>query len=186
MVCWMAETRPLDPGAQADHQAHHPHGPGDGARTCTTGWTSTRCTATRPPTSLGLNEIGRVTLRVTQPLFFDEYRRNRRTGGLILIDEAPTPPEGRRRRLLPIRPGRGRWPKLRVVPAYLLDRVSRFWLLRTFLTCMPRNVLLRTGLSYSYDLWYPETTISSYLVFACRYLACVAESPVLATVRDRL
>ncbi|MFN8052975.1 MAG: sulfate adenylyltransferase subunit CysN [Acidimicrobiales bacterium] len=38
--------------------------------------------------SLGLNEIGRVTLRTTQPLFFDEYRRNRVTGSFILIDEA--------------------------------------------------------------------------------------------------
>jgi bifunctional enzyme CysN/CysC len=36
---------------------------------------------------LGLNEIGRVTLRTTQPLFFDEYRRNRTTGSFILIDE---------------------------------------------------------------------------------------------------
>jgi bifunctional enzyme CysN/CysC len=39
-------------------------------------------------TELGLNEIGRVTLRVTQPLFCDPYSRNRVTGGLILIDEA--------------------------------------------------------------------------------------------------
>ncbi len=37
---------------------------------------------------LGLNDIGRVTLRTTQPLFFDEYRRNRTTGSFILIDEA--------------------------------------------------------------------------------------------------
>jgi sulfate adenylyltransferase subunit 1 (EFTu-like GTPase family) len=37
--------------------------------------------------SLGLNEIGRVTLRATQPLFSDEYRRNRTTGSFILIDE---------------------------------------------------------------------------------------------------
>jgi len=36
---------------------------------------------------LGLNEIGRVSLRVTQPVFCDEYRRNRATGGFILIDE---------------------------------------------------------------------------------------------------
>jgi len=36
---------------------------------------------------LGLNEIGRVTLRTTQPLFTDEYRRNRSTGSFILIDE---------------------------------------------------------------------------------------------------
>jgi hypothetical protein len=37
---------------------------------------------------LGLNEIGRTTLRLTQPLFCDPYSRNRQTGGLILIDEA--------------------------------------------------------------------------------------------------
>ena len=37
---------------------------------------------------LVLNEIGRVTMRVTQPLFIDEYRRNRVTGSFILMDEA--------------------------------------------------------------------------------------------------
>jgi bifunctional enzyme CysN/CysC len=37
---------------------------------------------------LGLNDIGRVRLRTTQPLFADEYRRNRTTGGFILVDEA--------------------------------------------------------------------------------------------------
>jgi bifunctional enzyme CysN/CysC len=36
---------------------------------------------------LGLNEIGRVRLRMTQPLLVDEYRRNRTTGGFIVIDE---------------------------------------------------------------------------------------------------
>jgi bifunctional enzyme CysN/CysC len=38
--------------------------------------------------TLGLNEIGRVTLRTTSPLFADAYRRNRATGGFILMDEA--------------------------------------------------------------------------------------------------
>ncbi|MDQ2649906.1 MAG: sulfate adenylyltransferase subunit CysN [Actinomycetota bacterium] len=38
--------------------------------------------------ALALNEIGRVSLRTTQPLFFDEYRRNRTTGSFILVDEA--------------------------------------------------------------------------------------------------
>ena len=38
-------------------------------------------------TQLGLNEIGRVRLRLTQPIFCDPYARNRTTGGLILIDE---------------------------------------------------------------------------------------------------
>ncbi|HEX2321336.1 MAG TPA: GTP-binding protein [Streptosporangiaceae bacterium] len=36
---------------------------------------------------LGLNEIGRVSLRLTQPIFCDPYSRNRMTGGMILIDE---------------------------------------------------------------------------------------------------
>jgi bifunctional enzyme CysN/CysC len=39
-------------------------------------------------TTLGLNDIGRISLRTTQPLFVDEYRRNRSTGSFILIDEA--------------------------------------------------------------------------------------------------
>jgi sulfate adenylyltransferase large subunit len=39
-------------------------------------------------TQLGLNEIGRIRLRLTQPVFADSYARNRQTGGLILIDEA--------------------------------------------------------------------------------------------------
>ncbi|MHB8330050.1 MAG: elongation factor 1-alpha C-terminal domain-related protein, partial [Acidimicrobiales bacterium] len=38
--------------------------------------------------ALGLNEIGRVELRVTVPLFYDEYRRNRATGSFVLVDEA--------------------------------------------------------------------------------------------------
>ena len=38
-------------------------------------------------TALKLNEIGRVQLRTTVPLFFDEYRRNRTTGSFILVDE---------------------------------------------------------------------------------------------------
>ncbi len=37
---------------------------------------------------LGLNDIGRVRLRTTQPLFVDDYHRNRATGRFILIDEA--------------------------------------------------------------------------------------------------
>jgi bifunctional enzyme CysN/CysC len=37
---------------------------------------------------LTLNEIGRIKLRTTQPLFYDEYRRNRETGSFILVDES--------------------------------------------------------------------------------------------------
>ena len=38
--------------------------------------------------SLKMNEIARVSLRTTKPLFYDSYQRNRQTGSLILIDEA--------------------------------------------------------------------------------------------------
>lgn len=37
---------------------------------------------------IGLNDIGRIKIRTTQPLFFDRYNRNRVTGSLIIVDEA--------------------------------------------------------------------------------------------------
>lgn len=36
---------------------------------------------------IGLNDIGRVQIRTTEPLFYDSYKRNRATGSLIIIDE---------------------------------------------------------------------------------------------------
>lgn len=38
--------------------------------------------------TIGLNDIARLTLRTTKPLYYDSYRKNRVTGSLILIDEA--------------------------------------------------------------------------------------------------
>ncbi|HZP27627.1 MAG TPA: GTP-binding protein [Acidimicrobiia bacterium] len=38
--------------------------------------------------SLAMNDMGRIGLRAAVPLFVDEYRRNRRTGSFILVDEA--------------------------------------------------------------------------------------------------
>ena len=37
---------------------------------------------------LDLNEIGRIRIRTTQPLFYDDYQRNRETGSFILVDES--------------------------------------------------------------------------------------------------
>jgi len=37
---------------------------------------------------VNMNDIARVKLRTTKPLFFDSYNRNRFTGSLILIDES--------------------------------------------------------------------------------------------------
>ena len=36
---------------------------------------------------LGLNDLGRISLRTMAPIFYDEYRRNRTTGSFILVDE---------------------------------------------------------------------------------------------------
>jgi sulfate adenylyltransferase subunit 1 len=38
--------------------------------------------------NVGLNDIARVTVRTTVPMFIDGYRKNRNTGSLILVDEA--------------------------------------------------------------------------------------------------
>ena len=35
---------------------------------------------------LGMNDIGRISLRASQPVFWDSYRRNRNTGSFILVD----------------------------------------------------------------------------------------------------
>ncbi len=40
------------------------------------------------PSELGLNDIGRVTLRASAALAIDPYARNRRTGSFVLIDES--------------------------------------------------------------------------------------------------
>jgi sulfate adenylyltransferase subunit 1 len=37
--------------------------------------------------TIGLNDIGRISIRTTEPLFYDSYRRNRITGSLTIIDE---------------------------------------------------------------------------------------------------
>lgn len=36
---------------------------------------------------LDMNDIGRITLRTSKPLFYDPYKRNRQTGSIIIIDE---------------------------------------------------------------------------------------------------
>ena len=41
-----------------------------------------------PAAELGLNDIGRVRLRLSEPLVADPYSRNRHTGSFILIDES--------------------------------------------------------------------------------------------------
>jgi bifunctional enzyme CysN/CysC len=86
MVCWMDETAPLRIGAKytIKHTTRT-------ARTVVRGLQYKLDVNTlhrdEGAPQLGLNEIGRVRLRTTVPLLADEYRRNRTTGGFILIDE---------------------------------------------------------------------------------------------------
>ncbi len=37
--------------------------------------------------SVKMNDIARVSIRTSKPIFFDNYKRNRKTGSIILIDE---------------------------------------------------------------------------------------------------
>jgi bifunctional enzyme CysN/CysC len=86
MVCWMAE-RPLSPRGR--YRIKHT------TRTALAKIEELRYridvnTLHRDEDagSLQLNEIGRLRLRLSSPLFVDQYRRNRSTGSFILIDES--------------------------------------------------------------------------------------------------
>ncbi len=86
MICWMGE-RPLVPGQKLaiKHTTRSARAMVKSLRYTLDVNTLHRHEGSN---SLGLNEIGRVVLRTTQPLFADAYRRNRTTGGFVLIDEA--------------------------------------------------------------------------------------------------
>ncbi len=86
MVCWMSDATKLTEGSKL-------------AIKHTTKWARALVKDLRyrldinslhrdeEATALSLNEIGRVRLRVTQPLFADDYQVNRATGSFILVDE---------------------------------------------------------------------------------------------------
>ncbi|WP_022901196.1 sulfate adenylyltransferase subunit 1 [Humibacter albus] len=85
-VCWMDETSELVPGTM--YALKH-----------TTKWARAKVTGIdyrlntdtlhrdREAGSLTLNDIGRVRLRASVPLFVDAYEHNRETGSFILVDE---------------------------------------------------------------------------------------------------
>jgi bifunctional enzyme CysN/CysC len=86
MVCWMSEVRALTTGSRliVKHTTRSVKGI---VRDLHYRLDVNTLHRDESATHLGLNEIGRVTLRLTQPVFCDPYTRNRTTGGLILIDE---------------------------------------------------------------------------------------------------
>jgi len=86
MICWMDEQKPLGPGVRytVKHTTRSVRAMVKGLQYRLDVNTLHRDEAAA---SLGLNEIGRVRLRTTAPLLCDDYRRNRATGGFIVIDE---------------------------------------------------------------------------------------------------
>jgi sulfate adenylyltransferase large subunit len=86
MVCWMAD-QPLLPRARyaLKHTTRNVRAMVTGVQYRLDVNTGHRIEGVP---SLGLNDIGRIGLRATSPIFYDEYRRNRTTGSFILVDEA--------------------------------------------------------------------------------------------------
>ena len=85
-ICWMSDAARLSPGARfaIKHTARTVRAIVTGVRSRLEINTLAEDLAAD---GLALNEIGRVILRTTEPLFFDPYRTNRHTGSFILIDE---------------------------------------------------------------------------------------------------
>ncbi|HVY97319.1 MAG TPA: adenylyl-sulfate kinase [Solirubrobacterales bacterium] len=87
MVCWFDETSTLRTGVP--YQLKH-----------TTRWVTAEVEELRyqldvdtlhrdlDAETLEVNDIGRISIHTTSPLFFDEYRLNRTTGSFILVDPA--------------------------------------------------------------------------------------------------
>ncbi|HEY3504028.1 MAG TPA: sulfate adenylyltransferase subunit CysN [Actinocatenispora sp.] len=86
MVCWMDEQRPLHPRGKYAIK-HTTHSARAVVRDLKYRLDVNTLHRDEAADSLSLNEIGRIRLRTTRPLLADEYRRNRTTGGFILIDE---------------------------------------------------------------------------------------------------
>ena len=86
MICWMSD-KPLSPRGR--YALKH-----------TTRWSRAVVTEllyrldintghrVEAPDQIGLNDLGRIRLRATTPILFDEYKQNRTTGSFILVDEA--------------------------------------------------------------------------------------------------
>jgi len=86
MVCWMDETRPMAVGGKYAIK-HTTRAARAVVRQLYYRLDVNTLHRDESAQSLSLNEIGRVRLRTTVPLLADEYRRNRTTGGFIVIDE---------------------------------------------------------------------------------------------------
>jgi sulfate adenylyltransferase large subunit len=85
MLCWMHET-PMQTGRKytLKHTTHSTKAVISGLQYRVNIESLEQETASL----LGLNEIGKVSLRTNSPIIYDDYYRNRALGGFILIDDA--------------------------------------------------------------------------------------------------
>jgi len=86
MLCWLGD-KPLDAARPyvLQHTSRETR-----CRVQTVRYKLDVTTLHRSPdqTALQMNDLARVVLQTTTPLFFDSYRKNRQTGSFILVDEA--------------------------------------------------------------------------------------------------
>jgi sulfate adenylyltransferase subunit 1 len=84
-VCWLSET-PLSTARRylVRHTTRETR-----AQVAEIGWkVDLASLELRPATGLAMNDIGRVSLRLAQPIFADPYAESRATGAFVVIDEA--------------------------------------------------------------------------------------------------
>jgi bifunctional enzyme CysN/CysC len=84
-ICWMAESS-LAPGRRYALK-HTTRTVRATVQAIIDRWDPETLEVFSQPTHLGLNDIGRVSLRTSSPVLADPYRQNSVTGAFILIDE---------------------------------------------------------------------------------------------------
>ncbi len=85
LVCWLSE-RPLSPARRylLRHTTRETR-----ARLEEVAWRlDLEALERRPAEGLAVNDVGRVTLRLAQPIAADPYAVNRATGAFVLVDDA--------------------------------------------------------------------------------------------------
>ena len=85
MLCWMDDAAPLQPGKIYSIK-HTPRLARAKVNQVMYRLNISNLHRETDVNGLALNEIGRVTLHTTTPLFFDDYHQNRVTGCFILVD----------------------------------------------------------------------------------------------------
>jgi sulfate adenylyltransferase subunit 1 len=85
MVCWFSNSKKLTPRSKF-HLRHTTHEVKAVIQEIRYKVNINTLHKEEDQSEMALNEIGRVSIRTSGPLFFDSYRSNRTTGSFVLID----------------------------------------------------------------------------------------------------